>query len=114
MIIEPLALYVPLLSVAVRHEFGGSEEWKSYSARYSIHTQDSSPHNLCTHGREVVPMAIFSFCCYSAANYASLNSNVPSLQYQWLVAYLAAIDRNCTGGIVVQFHVLMYCTCSAY
>ena len=112
--IEPLAAYVPMISVGGDHEFGGTENWQSYSARYPTNPQDSKSPNLCYHGREMGPMTIISLCSYGAANYAGLNTGAPSLQYQWLVAYLAKIDRNRTPWIMVQFHVPMYCTSTVY
>jgi hypothetical protein len=55
-------------------------------------------------------MNIISLCSYGAANYAGLNTGSTSLQFQWLTTYIAAIDRNRTPWIMVQFHAPMYCT----
>ena len=108
--IEPVAAYVPTLSVGGNHELGSTENWQSYIARYPTNPQDSGSPNLCYHGREAGPMNIISLCSYGAANYAGLNTGSTSLQYQWLTTYLAAVDRTRTPWIMVQFHVPMYCT----
>ena len=112
--IESLAAYVPIISVGGNHELGGSENWQSYNVRYPTNPQDSNSPNLCFHGREVGPMNVISLCSYGAANYGGLNTGATSLQYQWLVNYLAAIDRNRTPWIMVQFHVPVYCTNSGH
>jgi acid phosphatase type 7 len=110
LMIEPLAAYVPMITVGGNHELGATENWQSYIARYPTNPQDSGSPNLCYHGREAGPMNIISLCSYGAANYGGLNTGSTSLQYQWLTTYLAAVDRTRTPWIMVQFHVPMYCT----
>ena len=114
LMIEPLAAYVPLLTVGGNHELGSTENWQSYAARYPTSPQDSKSPNFCYHGREVGPMNIISLCSYGAANFAGLNTGANSLQYQWLVNYLPTVDRTRTPWIMVQFHVPMYCTNSGH
>jgi hypothetical protein len=107
---EPLAAYVPVLSVGGNHELGNYENWQSYAARYPTNPQDSGSPNFCYHGREVGPMNIISLCSFGAANFAGLNPSSLSIQYQWFSNYLTKIDRNRTPWIMVQFHVPIYCT----
>ncbi|KAL1521121.1 hypothetical protein AB1Y20_022675 [Prymnesium parvum] len=99
--LEPLAARFPQLMIGGNHEMIAGEGWVPYNTRYPSPARSSgSPSNLWW-SRDVGPAHVVGLSSYS-------NASPGSLQYRWLVADLAAVNRTRTPWVIVMTHVPWY------
>mmetsp|Transcript_23644 Transcript_23644/g.46291 ORF Transcript_23644/g.46291 Transcript_23644/m.46291 type:complete len:612 (-) Transcript_23644:88-1923(-) len=98
---EGLASNTPVMTVGGNHEYGSGEAWVSYNARYPMpHAQSNSVSNLWW-SRDVGPVHVIGLCSYA-------ETSPGSLQYRWLAADLARVDRAVTPWVIVMMHAPWY------
>mmetsp|Transcript_12534 Transcript_12534/g.27046 ORF Transcript_12534/g.27046 Transcript_12534/m.27046 type:complete len:652 (-) Transcript_12534:405-2360(-) len=98
---EPTAARVPVMYTGGNHEFGTGEAWLSYNARYPMPYRSSRSLSNLWWSRDVGPVHLLALCSYAA-------TAPGSLQYTWLEADLARVDRSLTPWLVVMMHVPWY------
>ncbi|KAL1527161.1 hypothetical protein AB1Y20_015841 [Prymnesium parvum] len=98
---EPLAAHVPVLVTGGNHEYGDSEAWAAYNARYPNPYRSSGSVSNLWWSRDVGPVHLVALCSYAATHEGSL-------QYEWLEGDLAAVDRERTPWLVVMMHAPWY------
>ena len=101
---EPLFSAFPVLTTVGNHETG-PEQMVPYNARYPMPSRSSRSVSNLWWSRDIGPVHVISLCAYADA--AS-----DSLQYAWLKADLAAVDRAATPWLVVMTHVPWYSSSS--